>query len=154
MNVEQNIFNLNDLYSALLQTRRDIEKYISALIERLQHLRDAEKTGDIQKYLQEFYIDFHELHLLFGKLLGFTSRALSIDIETEELSGLRWHITSFWEEYGHIQQIVYTYSLCCQSQDAKLRRGVAYLLEQMGDLQVVCEERKKQLEADLFNSAY
>ncbi|KKZ60364.1 hypothetical protein EMCG_04897 [[Emmonsia] crescens] len=89
------------------------------------------------------------LSSLFTRLAGFTSSALGMDVQTGKLNGLRWHITSLWEEYGHIQQIGYTCSLCGQLPDAKLRRGVENLREKMGDLQVVCEERSGQLEADL-----
>ncbi|OJD10716.1 hypothetical protein AJ78_08353, partial [Emergomyces pasteurianus Ep9510] len=49
--VEQNISNLDDLYSALLQTRQDIKQYINTLIKHLQPLSNTEKTDDIQKYL-------------------------------------------------------------------------------------------------------
>ncbi|EEH06939.1 hypothetical protein HCBG_05159 [Histoplasma capsulatum G186AR] len=131
--------------------RQDIEENIGTLEEPLRHLNNAKTTGDIQKYLQEFSIEFHKLFLLFEKLAGFTTCALSIGIETGESVGFRWHIAAFWEDYGHIQQIMYTCSLCRQLQDAKLRRGVQYLQEQMRDLEAVCEESKEQLEADLEN---
>ncbi|EDN05470.1 predicted protein [Histoplasma mississippiense (nom. inval.)] len=152
--IEQNIAHMDDLYSALLQMRQDIEENIGTLEEPLQHLSNAKTTGDIQKYLQEFSIEFHKLFLLFEKLAGFTSCALSIGIETGELGRIRWHITSLWEDYGLIQQIMYTCSLCRHSQEPRLRQRVEYLLEQMGDLQVVCEERSKHLKQDLFHSAY
>ncbi|EDN06083.1 predicted protein [Histoplasma mississippiense (nom. inval.)] len=71
--IEQNIANLDDLYSALLQTRQDIGGNIGTLKEPLRHLSNAKTTGDIQKYLQEFSIEFHKLFLLFEKLAGFTS---------------------------------------------------------------------------------
>ncbi|EQL29767.1 hypothetical protein BDFG_07661 [Blastomyces dermatitidis ATCC 26199] len=154
--IEQNNTDLDDLYRALLQTRWDIE---ATLEEPLRHLSDAETIGDIRKYLKEFSIAFRKLSSLFERLPGFTSCALGMDVATGKSDGLRWHITALWEDYGHIQQIMYTCSLCHQLQDAKLRQGVENLKKKMLDLQVVCEERKEQLEADLleedlFHSAY
>ncbi|QSS63838.1 hypothetical protein I7I51_00898 [Histoplasma capsulatum] len=81
--IEQNIAHMDDLYSALLQMRQDIEENIGTLEEPLQHLSNAKTTGDIQKYLQEFSIEFHKLFLLFEKLAGFTSCALSIGAQSE-----------------------------------------------------------------------
>ncbi|KAL2370882.1 hypothetical protein RJZ57_004689 [Blastomyces gilchristii] len=45
--IEQNNNDLDDLYRALLQMRRDIDKTIATLKEPLQHLSDAETIGDI-----------------------------------------------------------------------------------------------------------
>ncbi|EEH39483.2 hypothetical protein PAAG_08752 [Paracoccidioides lutzii Pb01] len=149
--IEQNNTDLDDLYLALLQMRWEIDETIATLEEPLRHLSDAETIGDIRKYLKEFSIAFCTLYSLFKKLAGFTS--MGMNVATEKSDGLRWHITAFWEDYGHILQIVYTCSLCHQLQDAKLRHGVENLKEKLLDLQVVCEERKEQLEEDLFHGA-
>ncbi|KAL2386180.1 hypothetical protein RJZ90_000803 [Blastomyces dermatitidis] len=146
--IEQNNNDLDDLYRALLQMRRDIDKTIATLEEPLRHLSDAETIGDIRKYLKEFFIAFRTLYSLFKKLAGFTLMGM-----TEESDGLRWHITGLWEDHGHIQQIMYTCLLCHQLQDAKLCQGVENLMEKTLDLQVVCEERTGQLEEDLFDGA-
>ncbi|EER41750.1 conserved hypothetical protein [Histoplasma capsulatum H143] len=148
-NIEQNITSMDDLYRALFQTRRDIEQNITNLVDAIQPLRDAEAIDDIRKYLSDLDTAFCGLSLSFEKLVGFTSCALGMDGKAWELDGFRWHISNLWGDYGHVLQLKYIYSLCRESEDAKLRQCVDYLQKMIGDLQVVCTESTVQLEEDL-----
>lgn len=136
---------MDDLYRALFQTRRDIEQNITNLVDAIQPLRDAEAIDDIRKYLSDLDTAFCGLSLSFGKLVSFTSCALGMDREAWELDEFRWHIFNLWGDYGHVLQLKYIYSLCCELEDAKLRQGVDYLQKMIGDLQVVCTESTVQL---------
>ncbi|OAT07318.1 hypothetical protein BDBG_03389 [Blastomyces gilchristii SLH14081] len=139
---------MESFYDELLQTRQDIEKSIAKLREPLQHLEDSKASDDIRKYLQDFSAAFCELSSLFEKVASFTSLAVRI-AEDCELKEWTWHTTAFWEDYGHIQQIKLTYSLCNASEGDQLRRGLEHLQIQMRGLHAVCEENKEQLEEDL-----
>ncbi|OJD23773.1 hypothetical protein ACJ73_04869 [Blastomyces percursus] len=144
--IEPNITNMDDLHNALSKTRWNIEQNITNLVEAIQPLRDAETIDEIRKYLSDLDPAFCELSSLFGNLVGFTSCALDMDVE--ERDEFRYHISSLWGDYGHVLQLKHIYSLCCESEDAKLRQGVDYLQKMIGDLQVVCAESTEQLEQD------
>ncbi|OJD11239.1 hypothetical protein AJ78_07954 [Emergomyces pasteurianus Ep9510] len=139
-------------YSELLRMRQDIEQSLIELEEPLQRLsnRNPETTGDIQKQLQDFFAAFCTLSSLFNNVGALSLLAPCMEAEDWELNACRWHISAFWEDYGHIQQIKHTCFLCKILEGGQLLRGLEYLQEQMRDLQAVCEESKKQLEGDIY----
>ncbi|EDN11147.1 predicted protein [Histoplasma mississippiense (nom. inval.)] len=138
---------LADVYIALIRTRQDVEQNITNLEETIRRSRNTEKVDDIQKYLSSLFPAFRGLDSLFEKLSGFTSCALDMDVEEQELHRFRHHVSDLWRDYGHAMQIMKIHALCCCISDAKLHQGLEYLQKEMRDFQAACGARKVQLKS-------